>query len=91
MRSGYDFQTAILEVRFVHGKIGGEMLDLANIVIYGRIEMCLEAIAEWKLVIDLVFEEEHIVARELLEQSCHVLTAQKVLEILVVVNELLCS
>lgn len=45
MRAGHDFQAAVGQSGGVDGEIGGQMLDLAYVVVGGRVEVRFEAVA----------------------------------------------
>jgi len=75
MRAGHDFQAAVGQSGGVDGEIGGQMLDLAYVVVGGRVEVRFEAVALRHFVVDLVFEEDHVLERS--KNGTSILTATK--------------
>src|ERR1700754_981446 len=60
VRARDDFDAAVLERGFVNCEVGRQVLDLTDVVVRRGVQVCCESVARGKLVVDLVFEEKHV-------------------------------
>lgn len=63
VRAGDDLQAAIRGGRGVDGEVGGCVLEFADVVVGGGVEVGVEAVSVGAFVVYLVFEEEHVLIR----------------------------
>jgi hypothetical protein len=60
VRARHDLETAVLQRGRVDGEVGRDVLDAADVVVRRCVQVRLEAVSARLFVVDLVFEEEHV-------------------------------
>ena len=64
-----DFETSVRSVGGMNGDVCSDVFDLADVIVGRSVQMGGEATTSGKLVVDLVFEKEHILMRS--ARACH--------------------
>lgn len=83
----HHLHAAVFDSCSIYGQVRSRVLNFANVVVSGSVEVSLESVATRHLVVDLVLEKQHVIARELGQKTGQVFASQQLLKALVEIDE----